>query len=337
MYRSERYQVHKLRLAFEVDVKIGLESELRGLTSAWRSRFENSVAFKNHGGKADAWKHIYLDLQSEPPLKRKKKATDINPIMPGAEFVSELSRFDSILTSRDKFAVHKIRSVISYIQSYYLPQLVSSGHHIFQTIPLWKPSPKLSSTALTAVTFQIFSKGPVTRQSSVSQSRSLQPVILILGMTGGRSLPDIRFKEWQQWILRPTKGTPAGTVNMSARVFLEDFFVLLSRVNALTTVLPMFEGVEEDNKWNIKLTTWSQHPLRQGRPSNFTPIKMKGDEGVLKYKWQHRDAWTYEHEGDGNIATGACSVSCASLCCVVIYVPRSTFSQAQPRTSWRYP
>lgn len=58
----------------------------------------------------------------------------------------------------------------------------------------------------------------------------------------------------------------------------------------------------------LDLTTWALHDWRRNLDCKWVPVG--GDSSVVKYKWQHRDCWNYEHEGSGEVANGTYSVYC---------------------------
>ncbi len=219
----------------------------------------------------------------------------------------ELSRFDSLFTSPDKYTIKKVQAILTYLQSYYFPQLVGSGYHVLSTIPVWKSGPTLPPFALTSVTFRIHSKTEVTRMTYTNTKSSSQPVIVILGMAGGRPFPEVPVLP--EWIVRPTKTTYHGSINISGRAFLDRLLQQFSQVNATTTIVPIFDGIDDEG-WKLELVTWDKHPTKRRRAPKFVPVKGKGDEKWLRYRWQERDVWTHEHEGGGSLSAGAFGVSC---------------------------
>ncbi len=287
-------------------------SELQGVTSAWQTKFESSFAFKDHGTER-VLNHIYLDLQSTSAFRSCKLCIKLTFISE-AEFIHEFSRFEGLFTAQHKRPIDKVQAIVTYLRNYYFPQLVSAGYHVLHTNPVWKASPSISLPchALTSVVFHVYSKSTITRQTWSDLSRSAEPVIVVLGMSGGRPLPALQLQFSTEWVARANEGVSYGTLSLSRRVFLEERLLdLLSRVNAVTTVLPSFSGIEE-NKWNLELTTWANHPMRADRPCRFFRMDQGDLPGILKYKWEHRDVWNYEHEGSKYIMNGTYSVSCES-------------------------
>ena len=82
---------------------------------------------------------------------------------------------------------------------------------------------------------------------------------------------------------------------------------ILSLINARTTVIPLFSGVV-DGVWQLQLTTWAEHQWRSSQKCRWEEVSEGA--GSMKYKWQHRDGWKYEHEGSGEIDDGTYSVLC---------------------------
>ena len=128
------------------------------------------------------------------------------------------------------------------------------------------------------------------------------------GMTGFKPMPSRRLAFSTNWVVRANKNVSHGTVSISRHVFMDERLLkLLAKINTFTTIVPLFSGVE-NGVWKLELTTWGQHPMRKNRACEWKAVSER--EGHLKYKWQHRDGWSYEHEGSSDIVNGSYSVSC---------------------------
>ncbi|THG96118.1 hypothetical protein EW026_g5654 [Hermanssonia centrifuga] len=286
---SEKHVFENWRLAFEVDIKMNGHEHLESMSSAWTTTFEDSFAFKHHGGKNDrALKHVYLDMQN-------------------TTFIHEFSSFDG-LYSHDRRSIDKVQAIVTYLQSYYFTQFISSGYHVLYTIPVWKPTTNLPSYALTEAIFHVHSPKPVTRLTWHQVTKVNEPIIVILGMTGSRPLPALRLTWTTNWTLRATKAISYGTVSLSKRVFLEErLLTLLAEVNALTTVIVQPFRLH-NNSWSPELTTLAQ--AERGAHTRWVLDTEKA--GLLKYKWEHRDGWSYEHWGSNDTMNGNYSVHCTT-------------------------
>lgn len=235
---------------------------------------------------------------------------------PAAEFLHEFSSFEGLFQKRDHRPIDKVQAAVHYIKSHYLPHLAHWGLHILYTVPIWHSGTleTLPSCSLTSIAYHIYSKTQITRHTWAHVAA--EPAIVILGMIGFRSLPSTYLEYTADLVITASRGISYGTVSVSRSVFLDQRLLqLLTRINALTTVVPKFYGVH-NGAWKLELTTWAQHEWRKDQACDWTAVT--DEEGHLKYKWQHRDYWTYEHEGSGEVANGSYSVSCK---CIPSYFP----------------
>ncbi|TCD65183.1 hypothetical protein EIP91_003005 [Steccherinum ochraceum] len=289
---GNKYSFEDWSLAFEVDIKMCNHTELHETESSWHTKFEGSAAYKEHGTKTDrVLKHIYLDFHS-------------------AEFVHEFSSFEGLFQSTERRPIDKVQAIVTYLKNHYFRQVTSSGYHILNTIPVWKNGSTPPSFGLTSVAFHVYSEHVLERHTWGAFSKVDEPVILVIGMTGFRTLPSLTLKFSSHWIAHAVRGVSYGSVCVSRKVFLEERLLsLLARVNALTTIVPLFAGVD-NGAWRLELTTWAMHEIRKGRACNW--VAVKDVFGALKYKWEHRDEWNYEHEGSDHIANGIYTTSCVT-------------------------
>ncbi|KAF8884777.1 hypothetical protein BD779DRAFT_1442896 [Infundibulicybe gibba] len=268
-------------IAFEVKLKMVDQAEL---SKSWFTRFKESFAWKHHGSEEHrTLKHLVLDFTT-------------------SEFVYELSKFEGLhLASRS--AVESVRGAVHYLQDHYFRELTQHGHHVLQTVPIWKRGSNPPPTGLTDVTFQIYSKTVCTRHSHVSQHYDV--VLMLLGMTGFHPLPSGRLEYSTEWFAKHRGTVTHGTVCLSRKVFLEKrLLALLSRVNATTTIVPFFPGGEssgfvtlfdghQGSEWGLALTTWARHSRKRTHGCDWDLVP--GTES--DYTWGHIDKWSYEHEG----------------------------------------
>jgi len=293
---SEKYHFEGWHLAFEVDLKKVVHSELK-VSETWTTQYKESSVYKEHGIREDrVLEHIILDLSH-------------------AEFIYEFSSFEGLFHHSHGHAhehrpIEQVQAVVHYLQGHYLPHLAHSGLNIIHTVPIWKAKTNMTSVSLTTMHFHVYSKTEVTRQNWAHVSGSLEPVIAVLGMTEFRPLPALRLEYSSNLIIRASRNVSYGTVCISRSTFMDKHLLdLLSLINARTTVIPLFSGVV-DGVWQLQLTTWAEHQWRKSQSCKWEEISEHG--GLIKYRWQHRDGWKYEHEGTGEIDNGTYSVHCST-------------------------
>ncbi|PCH40165.1 hypothetical protein WOLCODRAFT_68457 [Wolfiporia cocos MD-104 SS10] len=286
---SEKYTVDDWHIAFEVDIRKCVHTELEEVSSEWLLKFKDSSAYKEHGTYTDrVLQHLYLDFRN-------------------AEFIHEFSSFDGLFQSRDRRPIDKVQAVVHYLRAYYLPYLSRWGLNILHTLPVWTSRTSLLSYALTDFTFQVYSKLEITRQNWAQASTTTEPVIAILGVTDFRPLPAIELDFSNNWIARLRKGVSLSTVSISQSIFTERRLLgLLARINALTTLVPLAPEVR-DGVWQPQLSVWAEHAYKKDRECGW--VLESEQDGRLKYKWEHRDGWNYEHEGSDGVSA-AYGVSC---------------------------
>jgi hypothetical protein len=183
---------------------------------------------------------------------------------------------------------------------------------VLYTIPFWPNERKAPLHGLTSVIFHVYSKTTTTDYSWSEQSRSSEPIIIILGMCGGRPSPARILQYSTDWVAHSGKASAYGTVSISGSVFLrEKLLPLLAEVNASTTILPSTFGIEGD-RWKLNLISWKDHQQRTVGDSPFGLVPGSGNDGSLRYKWNHQDKYHYEHLGGSYILNGFYAVSCTS-------------------------
>lgn len=238
-----------------------------------------------------------------------------------AEFIYEFSSFEGLFHhsfshSNEHRPIEQVQAVVHYIQGHYLPHLAHSGLSIIHTVPVWRTKTSLTSVSLTTMHFHVYSKTEITRRNWAHVTAGLEPVIAVLGMTEFRPLPALRLEYSSGLIIHASRKISYGTVVISRSTFMEKRLLdILSLINARTTVIPLFSGVV-DGVWQLQLTTWGEHQFRSSQTCKWEEVSE--GTGSMKYRWQHRDGWKYEHEGSGEIDNGTYSILCKLL--VVCYV-----------------
>jgi hypothetical protein len=132
------------------------------------------------------------------------------------------------------------------------------------------------------------------------------PVIMVLGMMCGRALLAQQPIPWGSgWVIPGgSRGAKShGTICLSRASFLEGkLLATLELVNRRTTVVPRFPR-ESEEEWKVYLTTWDNHRYRKNKQCSWKKVE-NGNPGWLEYGWEHRDEWSYEHEGTREEASG---------------------------------
>lgn len=195
--------------------------------------------------------------------------------------------------------------MVAHLRHHYFKELMAAGHHILHTIPVWKTHHGLSPYAVTDVSFHVFSEVKITRQTLTRQSRLKEPVIIIVGMTGNRPMPAMTFSG--TWLATAGRLSSFGVVCISADIFLKPKLLkLFSHINATTTMIPVFTGVNKDN-WGLDMIAWHEHGKLGGQPCEFE----LHNKHPLQYRWRHHEGWTYEHSGNTFLARESYTVACA--------------------------
>ncbi|EIW59592.1 uncharacterized protein TRAVEDRAFT_122355 [Trametes versicolor FP-101664 SS1] len=290
---SEQYEFRDWRVAFEVDLKMCSQSELEGATS---TTYTSSQQFERHGHMADReLRHIYLDFQH-------------------AEYVHDYSNFGDIknMGGDSRSLILKLQAVVFYLTQHYFPALCKDGMNVITSIPVWKEGHRsLPSYALTDVTFHVYSKVEITRHNWTQVTPGQEPIIVVLGTTGGRPLPSPELEFSTGWIVHANRGFSHGTIGIARRVFIEErLLTLLSNVNSYTTMIPVLLDPSQGFH-GLSLKKWSEHDQRKDRPSKWELLPSDG-EGCLKYLWEHCEEWRYKLRGNSNLMSSTQGISCVT-------------------------
>ncbi|KAJ7820022.1 hypothetical protein B0H14DRAFT_2292770, partial [Mycena olivaceomarginata] len=283
-------------ISYEVDIKMVDQSELH-CDEGWLTR----LAFGTHEGHEtrNTVKHIVLDFAH-------------------AKYIYKHSSFPGMWDQGPHSAVDKLQSLIHYMEKY-LNELSRSGHSIIHSTPIF---PHTHQFGLTAASFQVVSKTVVTVTNCLFEHEA--PVIMVVGMTRGRPLLSQIISWGCGWVGPSGRPKSHGTICLSRESFLEGkLLATLELVNRRTTVVPRFPR-ENEQEWEVYLTTWDHHQYRKNKRCNWQKVE-KATPGWLEYAWDHRDEWSYEHEGTHEEAS-AFSVLCQTRNQLLIptrYSPRS--------------
>ncbi|KAJ7243610.1 hypothetical protein B0H12DRAFT_830295 [Mycena haematopus] len=297
--KRRKYNFTSWTISYEVDIKMVDETELH-CNESWLTYFTNLIAGTREGYETHSTtKHIILDFAN-------------------ARYVYKHSSMPSMWDDGAIVAIDKLKSFIYFMRKY-LVELSVGGHNIIHSTPIF---PITHLFGLTSASFQIVSKEVVTIANCMFEREA--PVLMVLGMMGGRPLPTETITWGHGWVIPGSKTPSHGTMCLSRAAFLEGrLLTTLEVVNRRTTVVPRFPGDHEE-EWKVHLTTWDDHHYRKNERCNWKRVA-NGNPGWLEYAWEHRDEWSYEHDGTHNKAF-AYSVLCHTknqLCIPTAYRPRS--------------
>lgn len=172
-----------------------------------------------------------------------------------------------------------------YLRDHYFKQLTSAGHHVLSTIPIWKSSPHTPSRSLTSVTFYVDSDQS-SHDIAGETSHASEPVIFIVGMFDGQSLPNPIPDRWGTWIAN-NPSPSLGTLALSADSFLfARLLPIVSEVNAMTRIEPTFSEIQ-GSQWKLYLTSWNNHNKRVAGDCRFVPTPPDVTDGPLQFHWRY--------------------------------------------------
>ncbi|KAI0754908.1 hypothetical protein C8Q80DRAFT_1094717 [Daedaleopsis nitida] len=288
---SMKYEFGEWRLAFEVELKMCSQTELEAAST---EACKKTPAYEKHGGRSDReLQHIYLDLRN-------------------AEYIHDYSTFGDMGSGGDnRSSILKLQAVVYYLTQFYFPAICDDAQNVISSMPMWKSGSSLPSYALTTIAFQVYSKVEITRHNWAHVTAGMEPIVVVFGMTGFRPLPSKHLDYSTAWIVQGNKGFSHGTISISKRVFIEERLLnLLSRVNALTTMIPTTPDAFQAFH-GVKLQPWAEHEKRKDRPSKWELQPTDGD-GTLKYLWEHSEEWRYNLKGNSNMMSAAQGISCVT-------------------------
>ncbi|GBE84865.1 predicted protein [Sparassis crispa] len=287
---SQKHEFGECRLAFEVDLKMCNHAELKGISETWRTKYQNSQAYKHHGRQTDReLRHIYFDFST-------------------ADFIHEHSCLKELFGDISGRPIANVKTAIHHIKSFYFSKLTEGGLHLLHTVPVWKEGSTPPAYGLTSAIFHVYSQTAVSCHNWTHTTAGREPIIVILGMTGFAPMKELHLKFSSSWVIRMNSRLTYGTISVARNIFAQERLLdQVARINAATTVIPKFSGVDRD-VWDLELTTWEKHPHRKNH--KCICVQEKGRDGYSTYKWQHRDIWNYEHEGNQYLTNGSYGVSC---------------------------
>ena len=205
----------------------------------------------------------------------------------------------------------KLEAVVDYLSHKYFSAICEEALNIIFSIPVWTVRDFLPPYALTSVTFHVHSQAEVTLSNWAYTPSKLKPILVVLGMSSSLPMPPTCLDSSLMWIVQGNKGS-YGNMAISQRVFLHERLLnLLSRVNALTTLIPFPNMPVLKDLHDIKLLTLAEYDKRNDHTVNWELQLSDGDDQCLKYLWKHCQEWRHIIEGS-KMERKERSISCTS-------------------------
>ena len=311
IFSATPYAFSHWRLAFEVPLVKCRHADIPAVDASWTSRFQETLVFKEHGRATDReFCHIYANFASKSILILYASHSRLTLMYPDADFVPTFSHFDGLFSENvQRSSILKVKALSTLIREQYLPSLMTAGYHVVHTIPVWKGG-NLPIGAFTDFHFRVVSETVVTRKTLKGRSHCNDPIIMIAGVSSSKSLPQLRLDLPFAWLIRMGRLMRSGSVILSHNLFLEPKLLkICSAVNALTTLVPFFTGLNGPN-WGLRLVPWAEDEDRKHVSSNFELETDCPVEGELRYGWQHEARWTYEQLGHSFSSRQKYTASC---------------------------
>lgn len=229
----------------------------------------------------------------------------------GAEWNSAESSLDGLKLTTSYADIFKQRAVAQYAKEY-LKGLARDGFHVLHSSPVFaKPTP----FGLTSIRFQVVSKTEITARTCGHHRREVdKPVLIVLGMMAGRTLPNIPIN-WGacDWIITGGKQVAAGTLCVAKECFLEGTLLrTLGDLNEKTTLVPTWVSVN-DGTHEFELTSWADHERlgKKDRRAHWT--RGNDTKDYMEYIWEFHDSTSHEHkQSSGDDKSGEYTLSCES-------------------------
>ena len=256
-----------------------------------------------------------LNVSALPPCRF--TTAFLSCIFKDARYLHTHSTFGNIVVGEehDQNLALYLQTTTDSITKYYFPDICKDALHVIYSIPVWTSSPKpndnLPLYAFTSLAFHTYSEIEVTRQNWPHIPAGTEPALIVFGMTAFRPMPSSRLDVSTSWI----SGSSLCTIGVSHRVFThERLLSLLSRVNALTTLIPLNSGAGDSLEQaflNLRLQSWADHEHGKHRPCMFE--LQHSEERVRRYLWKYSEEWKYDRRGNSSIPSASYEVSCKRL------------------------
>ncbi|KAJ8469927.1 hypothetical protein ONZ45_g16724 [Pleurotus djamor] len=296
----EEHSFESWNIAYEVPIKMVDAVDITHWHPFVYDRFKQSLVC----GQYTVVKHIILDFDNAEYIGKQSLmpgmwGTPRSDSMDDVNDITSLFRdgaSHSEIVNASSNAVHRLETILHFMRLF-LHELSRSGHNVIHSTPVVSAPSSPEDMGLTSVTYQIISKELTTISNCAYKSST--PLLIVLGMSQCRPFPgDLNITWGNGWVFPRSHGT----LCLSAASFLNArLLTRLAFVNAKTTVVPRFPE-ENEEEWEVYLTTWDQHRYRRRQPSNWKFLS--GTADWLEYGWEHRDEWTYEHEGTRHETSG---------------------------------
>ncbi|KAI0706320.1 hypothetical protein C8Q76DRAFT_818580 [Earliella scabrosa] len=281
---SMNFQFGEWRLAFEVKLKMCSQTELEATCS---DACKKGPAYDKHGSQFDReLHHIYLDLHN-------------------AEYLNDHSTLGDLASGDDKLEAAK-----HYITKHYFIDICKDAQNVISSVPVWKSGTSLPSLyALTSVEFQVYSKVEITRHNWAHVTAGMEPVVVVFGTTDFRNLPSKHLDYSTGWVVQGNNVFSHGTISIAKHVFILN---LLSRLNALTTLIPPPPADGMQAFHGFKLQPWAEHEKRKDTSPSDWELQPSDTDESSKYMWEHCEEWRYKLKGTSRKMRATHEISCTT-------------------------
>ncbi|KAF5373377.1 hypothetical protein D9757_009753 [Collybiopsis confluens] len=223
-----------------------------------------------------------------------------------ATLLHHRSSFGSLIQTKETEVIRSLYGSLSTnFFERYIKAFVQAEQHILYTIPISSHDHHIhgaADIAFSIVPFSLSSFNGHVFQGIGGKSHHIveRNMIVFYFVTRGTKHPNPPLPGPYG---APSPHPPHGTLLLSRQKFLEACILQpLAQINARTTILCTFKGVQRNN-WNVSLETWNNQRL-----NDECEWELEANRGgSLQYKWANSEEWRYDAHGRG-IATGTYSV-----------------------------
>ena len=191
-------------------------------------------------------------------------------------------------------------------------KMMEHGMHIIATIPVYKMTQTSSFYKFTSMEFVTHEFNATEMASELGEAAAhSEQILFVLGMTRERKLgePESTFTPSPCWIVHASAGFSHGTFAIAKSIFRERLFKLLSRVNALTTLVPVSPSFEMKVDERV-VQQWASNADFKNQACDWDPVDDYNVTDAQKYQWTFKRNWRLQEEGT-NMRKGEYLVKCA--------------------------
>ncbi|KAF5375463.1 hypothetical protein D9757_009960 [Collybiopsis confluens] len=214
-----------------------------------------------------------------------------------ADLLHHRSSFGSLIETKEASIIRSVYGSLStnFIERY-IHAFADAGQHVLYTIPIDRHVHGVADITFSIVPFSLSSFNGHIFQGLWGKSHHIVERNMIIFYTPDPSTPGP--------FGHPSPHPPHGTLLLSRDRFLGTYILKpLAQINARTTILCSFKGVERDN-WHVSLETWDKQRLHDD--CEWELVENRG--GSLQYQWENSEEWQYDAHGRG-IAAGTYTVN----------------------------